>query len=127
MSKIVDDIRSGLKGIRGAGEVARGEANAAADHAFDNEHKHAANQQSELRHQAVADKGRRDINQADEMVARHEWKHEQQRNGANRNGGAGVGAAGSGTAAAANSAAVGSGAPSAGGIHTGQYGTGPLV
>jgi hypothetical protein len=74
MSKIVDDVKSGLKGIRGAGDALRGGLMEATDDAFDNNNKHPITQANQAKNRAIAEKGKQDIRGADEMVARHEWQ-----------------------------------------------------
>ncbi|KAI1841428.1 hypothetical protein JX265_001504 [Neoarthrinium moseri] len=75
MSNLGQDIKSGLKGIRGAGEAIRGTFNEAADQALDTNQKHPAAQESQLKNRGIAEKGKEDIRGADDMIARHEWKH----------------------------------------------------
>jgi outer membrane murein-binding lipoprotein Lpp len=76
MSNLGNDIKSGLKGIFGAGEALRGTVNEAADQALDTDVKHPAAQQSQLKNRSVAEKGKADIAGADNMIARHEAKHQ---------------------------------------------------
>lgn len=73
MGKIIEDIKSGAKGIRGVGEVIRGEAMGATDRAFQSTPSHPADQDAQFKHKAVADKGRQDVRGLDNMIARHEW------------------------------------------------------
>ncbi|KAI2627138.1 hypothetical protein GGS21DRAFT_528739 [Xylaria nigripes] len=61
ISKIVDDVKTGLKGVRGAGDALRGDIMAAADQAFGRVHNQAQTQASVLKNQAIADKGKRDM------------------------------------------------------------------
>ncbi|KAH7129152.1 hypothetical protein EDB81DRAFT_808783 [Dactylonectria macrodidyma] len=75
MSKIIEDVKSGLKGIRGTGDVLRGEAMEAADQAFEKNPQHPAVQESHTENRAVYEKGKQDMRGADNMIARHEWKH----------------------------------------------------
>ncbi|KAI0839365.1 hypothetical protein F5Y06DRAFT_295391 [Hypoxylon sp. FL0890] len=74
MSKIVDDVKTGLKGIRGAGDAIRGEVLEAADQAFDNNHNHPETQASQAKNRAIAEKGKQDVKDIDEMFARREWE-----------------------------------------------------
>ncbi|KAM0426111.1 hypothetical protein ACHAPT_008742 [Fusarium lateritium] len=74
MSKIVDDVKSGLKGIRGAGDAIRGEVLQATDQAFEKNPDHPATVGSQAENEAIAQKGKRDMRGADEMFARHEWE-----------------------------------------------------
>lgn len=82
MSKAVDDLKSGIKGIRGMGDVLRGEVMGATDRLFeskpDKPH-HAADERSEAKNQAIADKGRSDVQNMDSMLSRHEWKRKEAR------------------------------------------------
>ncbi|KAI1189189.1 hypothetical protein F5B17DRAFT_218925 [Nemania serpens] len=85
-SKIIDDVKTGVQGIRGAGDALRGNLMKATDQAFDsgssnNSNKRGAlgdptTQAAELKNQAIADKGKRDIDAADEMLARRERERE---------------------------------------------------
>ncbi|KAI1160816.1 hypothetical protein F5B18DRAFT_630946 [Nemania serpens] len=119
-SKTVEDVKAGVKGIRGAGDALRGNLMQAADQAFDGGNKPGrqdpTTQASELKNQAIADKGKRDINVADDMLARREREREakklerQQVAGANAGVGTGVGAS---TGLAGN----GAGAPKGTGHH----------
>ncbi|KAF4465566.1 hypothetical protein FALBO_7586 [Fusarium albosuccineum] len=74
MSKIVEDVKSGLKGIRGAGDAIRGEVLEATDKAFEKDPTHPATQESQAENRAILEKGKKDMRGADEMVARHEWE-----------------------------------------------------
>ncbi|KAF7533792.1 hypothetical protein G7054_g6772 [Neopestalotiopsis clavispora] len=75
MSSIGKDIKTGLKGIHGVGETLRGTVNEAADQALDTNAKHPASQESQLKHQGTAAKGKAEVDGADSMLARHEAKH----------------------------------------------------
>ena len=72
MSKFVEDVKSGLKGIRGAGDQLRGNAMAVADQAFDNNPNHPEARLSQEKNRAIAEKGRADVQGADEMLSRRE-------------------------------------------------------
>lgn len=61
---IGSQIRTGLKGIQGAGEAIRGTMMKAADDVFDTKQDNAKNQ-------AIVDKGLSDMKRADEMVGHH--------------------------------------------------------
>ncbi|KAJ4212986.1 hypothetical protein FSOLCH5_013789 [Fusarium solani] len=74
MSKLVDDVKSGLKGIRGAGDAIRGEVLKATDQTFEKNPDHPATVESRTENEGIAEKGKRDLRGADEMLARHEWK-----------------------------------------------------
>ncbi|KAI0105362.1 hypothetical protein F4776DRAFT_475378 [Hypoxylon sp. NC0597] len=75
MSKIVDDIKTGLKGIRGAGDAIRGEVLEATDQAFDNNQNHPETRASQAKNRVVAEKGKQDLRSVDDMLARREWEH----------------------------------------------------
>lgn len=68
MSKITDDIRAGLKGIRGAGDVIRGKAMEAADNLFDPKTHETETNASKARNRALADQGVQDIKDADRVI-----------------------------------------------------------
>ncbi|KAM5344170.1 hypothetical protein ACJ41O_012707 [Fusarium nematophilum] len=74
MPKLVDDVKSGLKGIRGAGDALRGEAMEATNNAFERDPNHPASLESRKENRAISEKGKHDMRGADEMFARHEWK-----------------------------------------------------
>ncbi|OTA58957.1 hypothetical protein K449DRAFT_385497 [Hypoxylon sp. EC38] len=74
MSKIVDDIKTGLKGIRGTGDAIRGEVLEATDQAFDNNQNHPETQASRAKNRDIAEKGKQDLRSVDDMLARREWE-----------------------------------------------------
>lgn len=74
MSGIINDVKSGLKGIRGAGDAIRGTAMEKTDEAFDNDAKHPQTQLSQAQHRGIIEKGKQDIAGTDHMVGRHEDK-----------------------------------------------------
>ncbi|KAI0376771.1 hypothetical protein F5Y04DRAFT_197802 [Hypomontagnella monticulosa] len=74
MSKIVDDVKTGLKGIRGAGDAIRGGVMEVTDQAFDNNQSHPDTQTSRAKNRAIAEKGKQDVKNVDEMFARREWE-----------------------------------------------------
>ncbi|KAI9897244.1 hypothetical protein N3K66_008266 [Trichothecium roseum] len=74
MTRLMDDVKSGLKGIRGAGEVIRGEALEATDRAFERDPHHPAVAASTAENRGVSDQGRRDVKGMDEMFAKREWE-----------------------------------------------------
>ncbi|KAF4499921.1 hypothetical protein FAGAP_3922 [Fusarium agapanthi] len=74
MSKIVDDVKTGLKGIRGAGDAIRGEVLDATDQVFDTDPRHPETLKDSADNRAIADKGKQDMRGADHMIARREWK-----------------------------------------------------
>ncbi|KAI0909237.1 hypothetical protein F4824DRAFT_98344 [Ustulina deusta] len=75
-SKIVDDVKTGIKGVRGAGEALRGNLLDAADQAFDTNQNHPDTQASKLKNQTIAEKGKRDMQAVDDRLADHEQKRE---------------------------------------------------
>ncbi|KAI1212123.1 uncharacterized protein F4807DRAFT_388252 [Annulohypoxylon truncatum] len=74
MSKIVEDVKTGLKGVRGAGDAIRGEFLDATDQAFDNNKNHPQTQASQTKNRTLAEKGKQDLRNVDEMFARREWE-----------------------------------------------------
>ncbi|KAI2605328.1 uncharacterized protein GGS25DRAFT_426051 [Hypoxylon fragiforme] len=76
MSRFVDDVKTGLKGIRGAGDAIRGQALEATDQVFDNNPRHPQTQASQIKNRTIADKGKQDIAHMDNMIARREVEHE---------------------------------------------------
>ncbi|KAI0487731.1 hypothetical protein F4859DRAFT_510299 [Xylaria cf. heliscus] len=84
-SKIVDDVKTGLKGVRGAGDALRGTLMQATDQAFDNKRNHAETQASQLKHQAVTDKGKSDMQAVDDRLATREQEREARKADANAN------------------------------------------
>ena len=74
MTRLIDDVKSGIKGIRGAGEVIRGEALEAADRAFERDPHHPAVAASAAENRGISDQGRRDVKGMDEMFAKREWE-----------------------------------------------------
>ncbi|KAI1363153.1 hypothetical protein F5Y08DRAFT_310342 [Xylaria arbuscula] len=75
-NKIVEDVKTGLKGIRGAGDALRGSVMEATDQAFDNQQNHPQTQTSELKNETIAEKGKRDMQAVDDRLASHEQKKE---------------------------------------------------
>ncbi|KAI0424726.1 hypothetical protein F5Y09DRAFT_129709 [Xylaria sp. FL1042] len=73
-NKVVDDLKTGIKGIRGAGDALRGSLMDAADQAFDNNQNHPETQASKLEHQTITEKGKRDMQTIDDRLAQHEQK-----------------------------------------------------
>ncbi|OTA99602.1 hypothetical protein M426DRAFT_324997 [Hypoxylon sp. CI-4A] len=100
MSKIVEDVKTGIKGIRGAGDAIRGEVLDATDQAFDNNQNHPQTQASQTKNRAIAEKGKQDVRNVDEMVGRREWE----RKGVSTTGTEGTG---TGTAPVHHSTATG--------------------
>ncbi|KAM0187734.1 hypothetical protein ACHAPA_012048 [Fusarium lateritium] len=75
MSKLVDDVKSGLKGIRGAGDALRGGVLDATDQAFDTNPNHPETLKSRTDNRGIAEKGKQDMKGADNMISRREWEH----------------------------------------------------
>ncbi|CAH0002506.1 unnamed protein product [Clonostachys byssicola] len=73
MSNIIDDVKSGLKGIKGAGDTLRGSLMEAADQTFEPNQQHPSVVARNEKHRATAEKGKMDVEGADAMVSRHEW------------------------------------------------------
>lgn len=72
MSSVVKDIKSGLKGVKGAGDVIRGSTMEAADELFDQGANHPQTAASQTKNRALADKGAADAKMADRDIgARH--------------------------------------------------------
>lgn len=70
-SNIAQDIKAGLKGIRGAGEAVRGSTLEATDELFDNDQKHTETQASKLQNQTIKEKGKQDLKGADGVIGGH--------------------------------------------------------
>lgn len=70
-NKTLDNVKAGLKGIRGAGDAIRGSAMEATDQAFDSQPNHPETRGSATKNHAIAEKGQQDLRHADEMLARH--------------------------------------------------------
>ncbi|KAI0441622.1 hypothetical protein F4803DRAFT_408722 [Xylaria telfairii] len=71
-SQIIDDIKTGVKGIRGAGDALRGNLMQATDQAFDNNQNHAATQASQRKHETLAQQGKSDMQAVDDRLAARE-------------------------------------------------------
>ncbi|KAH9905260.1 hypothetical protein F4778DRAFT_729201 [Xylariomycetidae sp. FL2044] len=76
MSNLINDVKTGLKGVRGAGDAVRGELMQATDQAFDKNPSHPTTQASQSKNQAIAEKGKQDVRKVDDMAARREWGKE---------------------------------------------------
>ncbi|TGJ78897.1 hypothetical protein E0Z10_g9868 [Xylaria hypoxylon] len=99
MSKVVDDVKTGIKGVRGAGDVLRGNLMETTDHAFDSNKNHPDTAASKLKNQTIAEKGKRDVQAVDDRLAEHDQKRETRK--LNQQGlGVAGGAAGNGAGAA---------------------------
>ncbi|KAI1279021.1 hypothetical protein F5Y07DRAFT_360201 [Xylaria sp. FL0933] len=75
-NKVVDDVKTGIKGIRGAGDALRGSLMDATDQAFDNKQNHPETQASQLKNQTLTEKGKREMQAVDDRLAQHEQKRE---------------------------------------------------
>lgn len=64
----IENVKTGLKGLRGAGDAVRGGAMQAVDKTFDSQPDHPQTQGSAARNRAIAEKGERDLQHADEML-----------------------------------------------------------
>lgn len=71
MSKVVQDVKAGLKGIRGAGEAIRGDAMEAADELLDQNPNHPQTKASETKNQAIKEKGKQQLAGADDAIGHH--------------------------------------------------------
>ncbi|KAI1343272.1 hypothetical protein F5Y15DRAFT_369553 [Xylariaceae sp. FL0016] len=76
MSKIIDDVKTGLKGVQGAGDTIRGTVMGAADQALDSNSNHPQTQASRAQNASIAQKGKQDVQAVDDMLARREREHE---------------------------------------------------
>ncbi|KAI8959398.1 hypothetical protein F5Y11DRAFT_304006 [Daldinia sp. FL1419] len=74
MSKIIDDVKTGLKGIRGAGDAIRGEAMEVTDQVFDNNQNHPQTRTSQTKNREIAEKGKQEVRNVDDMFAQREWE-----------------------------------------------------
>jgi hypothetical protein len=78
-NKIIDDVKTGLKGIRGAGDALRGGVMEATDQAFDNNQNHPETQASELKNRTITEKGKSDMQAVDDRLADREREREAQK------------------------------------------------
>ncbi|KAI0521694.1 hypothetical protein F5B22DRAFT_595896 [Xylaria bambusicola] len=78
-NKIVEDVKTGLKGIRGAGDALRGSVMDATDQAFDNQQNHPETQAAKLKNETIAEKGKREMQGVDDRLSEHEQKKEARR------------------------------------------------
>ncbi|KAI0476598.1 hypothetical protein GGR56DRAFT_643476 [Xylariaceae sp. FL0804] len=76
MSKLVDDVKTGLKGVKGTGDAVRGGLMEATDQAFDSQPNHPQTQASQSKNASITEKGKQHIADADEMLARREREKE---------------------------------------------------
>lgn len=70
-TKVAQDIKAGLKGIKGAGEAIRGGTLEATDELFDNNPNHPETRASKLQNEAIKDKGKADFKNADNVIGTH--------------------------------------------------------
>ncbi|KAH6884409.1 hypothetical protein B0T10DRAFT_130632 [Thelonectria olida] len=73
MSRLVDDVKTTLKGVKGAGDAVRGDLLDATDKAFEKDPTDPTSVAKNTKNQAIREKGKQDVRNVDEMVARHEW------------------------------------------------------
>lgn len=97
MSKVADDVKAGLKGIRGAGEAVRGGAMEATDELLDRNPDHPQTRVSETENQAIKEKGKQQLASADNTIGHHHGTRSKTAAAAAARGGAPP--AGGGTAA----------------------------
>ncbi|KAF3055115.1 hypothetical protein GL218_07729 [Daldinia childiae] len=74
MSKLINDVKTGIKGIRGAGDAIRGEAMEVTDQVFDNNPNHPETQTAQTKNRTIAEKGKQDVKNVDNMFAQREWE-----------------------------------------------------
>lgn len=74
MSKIVDDVKSGLKAVRGAGDTLRGSSMKVTDQALNNSGNHPETVTSQAKNRTLAEKGKQDMKMADEVGLREREK-----------------------------------------------------
>ena len=72
MTRIVDDVKTGLKGIKGAGDTLRGGAMEAVDATFENRGNADAAAAAHGRNQGLMEKGRQDLGHVDQAISEHE-------------------------------------------------------
>lgn len=68
MVKAVEDIKSGLKGIKGAGDAIRGGAMEATDELFDQGSSHPQSAAAQTKNRALAEKGTQQAKMADRDI-----------------------------------------------------------
>ncbi|KAI1818626.1 hypothetical protein GGS20DRAFT_527989 [Poronia punctata] len=78
-NKIIDDVKTGAKGIRGAGDTLRGEMMAATDQMFDNNQNHPQTQASEVKNESISQKGKADMQAVDDRLANREREHKEEK------------------------------------------------
>ncbi|KAI3391923.1 hypothetical protein diail_6625 [Diaporthe ilicicola] len=87
MSKIAEDVKAGLKGIRGAGEAVRGGAMEATDELLDQNPNHPQTQVSQTKNQAIKEKGMQQLASADDTIGRHHGTQSKTAGGSSLQGG----------------------------------------
>ncbi|KAK7704334.1 hypothetical protein SLS64_008520 [Diaporthe eres] len=98
MSKVVDDVKAGLQGIRGAGEAVRGGAMEATDELLDRNPDHPQTRASETENQAIKEKGKQQLASADNTIGHHHGTRSKTAAAAAGTARGGAPLAGSGTA-----------------------------
>lgn len=68
MPKVVEDIKAGLKGVKGAGDAIRGSTMEATDELFDQGANHPQSAASQTKNRALAEKGVQDAKMADSDI-----------------------------------------------------------
>ncbi len=81
MSKIVDDVKSGLKAVHGAGDAIRGSTMEIADQALNSNSKYPETTASQAKNRAIAEKGKQDMRLADEEIGLRERERLADRGG----------------------------------------------
>lgn len=79
MSKIVGDVKSGIKAVRGAGDTIRGSAMEVTDQALDSNSNHPETVASRAKNRSITEKGKQDMKIADEEVGLREREKEANR------------------------------------------------
>lgn len=77
MSRLVDDVKTTLKGVKGAGDAIRGDLLDATDKAFEKDPNDPTSIATNTKNQAIREKGKQDVRKADEMFARREWERKR--------------------------------------------------
>ncbi|KAK2602327.1 hypothetical protein N8I77_008871 [Diaporthe amygdali] len=81
MSKVTEDIKAGLKGIRGAGETIRGGAMEVTDELLDKNPNHPQAQASATKNQAIKEKGKQQLASADSTIGQQHGARSQAASG----------------------------------------------
>lgn len=72
MSKVVEDVKSGVKAVRGAGDALRGSVMEVADQAFDSNPSHPKTAAAQTKNHTLAEKGKQDMHVADAEIGARE-------------------------------------------------------